>query len=137
MSKPQASLEMVKDYAYELNVIPKGEVVPFDMLQVMKRQMDAALAVSQRHSPNASRDSAINDAVQDLRIVKHQIKELTQAAKNHQSAFNAAINFALDRAGPEGLTFLRTWREGDFDAIAREWPDFDLSSVAACETPSV
>lgn len=45
-------------------------------------------------------------------------------------AFNAAIDFALDGgAGYEGLVFLRMWREGDWDGIRKEFPDFDLSTV--------
>ncbi len=47
-------------------------------------------------------------------------------------AFNSALDFALDDCEPdEGLTFLRLWREGDWQAIARDWPEFDLSTVEA------
>lgn len=38
--------------------------------------------------------------------------------------FNAAINFALDEAGAEGLAFLSLWREGAWDEIAAEFPSF-------------
>ena len=41
--------------------------------------------------------------------------------------FNAAINFALDEAEGEGLTFLRMWREGDWNGIANDFPEFDLN----------
>lgn len=44
-------------------------------------------------------------------------------------AFNAAINFALDGAEGEGLLFLNLWREGDWESIAREFPDFDLATT--------
>ena len=45
--------------------------------------------------------------------------------KNRLAAeFNSAINFALDEAGPEGLTFLSLWREGAWDEIDLEWPAF-------------
>lgn len=44
--------------------------------------------------------------------------------KDGQTNFNDAINFALDKAGPEGLTFLRMWREGELEAIASEFPEF-------------
>ncbi|CAD0264212.1 hypothetical protein DENIT_20099 [Pseudomonas veronii] len=33
----------------------------------------------------------------------------------------AAIQFALQ--GDEGMSFLRCWNEGDFDAIREEWPE--------------
>ena len=44
-------------------------------------------------------------------------------------AFNAAINFALDEAGGDGLIFLRMWREGDWAGIAKEFPEFDLETT--------
>ena len=43
--------------------------------------------------------------------------------------FNAAINFALDEADGEGLTFLRMWREGDWSGIEIEFPEFDLNDA--------
>ena len=42
-------------------------------------------------------------------------------------AFNDAINFALDSAGRDGLLFLRFWREGDWEAIKDEFPEFELN----------
>ncbi len=44
-------------------------------------------------------------------------------------AFNAAIDFALDDAGEDGLIFLRMWREGDWAGIAKEFPDFNLETT--------
>lgn len=41
-----------------------------------------------------------------------------------QDDFNAAINFALDEAGSEGLTFLNLWREGCFPEIREQFPEF-------------
>jgi hypothetical protein len=41
--------------------------------------------------------------------------------------FNKAINFTLDEAGDEGLTFLSCWREGDWGTIEKEFPDFKVS----------
>lgn len=38
--------------------------------------------------------------------------------------FNAAINFAIDGADQEGILFLQMWREGDWDGIANEFPEF-------------
>lgn len=38
--------------------------------------------------------------------------------------FNAAINFAIDNAGIEADIFLRMWREGSFEQIRNEFPEF-------------
>lgn len=39
-------------------------------------------------------------------------------------AFNAALYFAVDILGAAGgIEFLRLWREGDFDAIRKEFPE--------------
>lgn len=37
--------------------------------------------------------------------------------------FNKALDFALDYT-EEPDTFLRVWREGSWDVIDREWPEF-------------
>jgi len=50
-------------------------------------------------------------------------------ADQGNTAFNAAINFALDEADGDGLLFLRLWREGDWESIAREFPEFDLETT--------
>lgn len=50
-------------------------------------------------------------------------------AEQGNAAFNAAINFALDEADGDGLLFLRLWREGDWEIIAREFPGFNLETT--------
>ncbi len=50
------------------------------------------------------------------------VKEINRVS----AEFNAAINFALDEAGIEGLTFLSLWREGAWDEVAREFPEFKM-----------
>lgn len=40
---------------------------------------------------------------------------------------NQAINFALDTAFVEGCDFLRVWREGDWQTLDREWPEWKAS----------
>lgn len=40
--------------------------------------------------------------------------------------FNGAIDFAIDQAGPEGLLFLRMWREGDWGGIRTEFPEYEI-----------
>lgn len=45
-------------------------------------------------------------------------------------AFNAALNFSLDvLPSDETVNFLRLWREGCWDEIDIEYPDFDLNTV--------
>lgn len=44
-----------------------------------------------------------------------------------QEDFNSAINFALDEAEGNGITFLRLWREGDWESIERVFPEFEIS----------
>ena len=39
--------------------------------------------------------------------------------------YNAAINFAIDDVGLEGILLLRLWREGDWPGIAGEFPEFN------------
>lgn len=54
-------------------------------------------------------------------------KERSTIAHNDmQEAFNAAINFSLDKIDDahEALAFLETWREGDWPALKAEYPEF-------------
>lgn len=44
--------------------------------------------------------------------------------------FNRAIDYAIDDGRTEGLTFLAMWREGDWDGIRKEFPDFDVSTIS-------
>ena len=66
---------------------------------------------------SVSDDKETNAAYQRLKSA------LTQqtAAAHEPCAAVAAIQFALN--DPEGMTFLRLWNEGEFDALRREWPD--------------
>ncbi|MDP2835167.1 MAG: hypothetical protein Q8Q28_18065 [Pseudomonadota bacterium] len=58
---------------------------------------------------------------------------IEEERRRASAAFNAAINFALDKAGPEGLTFLSCWREGDWGAIAEEWPEFKIEELLTAQ----
>lgn len=44
-------------------------------------------------------------------------------------AFNAAIDFAILDDEPQA--FLSSWRDGDWEGIKDEWPEFDISTVEA------
>ena len=47
-----------------------------------------------------------------------------------QQDFNDAINFALDYAGTSATDFLSLWREGCWEEIQENWPEFKLPSIA-------
>lgn len=54
-----------------------------------------------------------------------QINDLYDTLKQHEAdkaEFNKAINFSLNT--DEGDVFLRLWREGDFEQIRKEWPEY-------------
>lgn len=51
--------------------------------------------------------------------------------------YNAAINYAVDKAGFEADTFLRLWREGGWPEIHEEFPDFKLPPVALKQFPEL
>lgn len=55
----------------------------------------------------------------------------TSSATNTEKAAMAAIDFAL--SADEGSTFLRLWRNGDFDAIRKEWPEAPSSVFLGAE----
>lgn len=44
-------------------------------------------------------------------------------------AFNAAIDFTLEQTDSDGMIFLRMWREGDWEGIHSEFPEFDLKTT--------
>lgn len=46
-----------------------------------------------------------------------------------EKAFNAAIEFTFKHRTGEGLEFLDDWRHGEWERIARDWPDFDLTTT--------
>lgn len=49
-------------------------------------------------------------------------------AEQMQQDFNDAINFAITDDEPRA--FLMAWREGDWETLRNEWPDFKLPSIA-------
>ena len=42
--------------------------------------------------------------------------------------FTSAIDFAIEDDEP--ALFLRCWREGDWDTLRKEWPEFKLPPMA-------
>jgi len=42
--------------------------------------------------------------------------------------FNEAIDFAISDSEP--TAFLLTWREGDWEMLQKDWPDFELPEQA-------
>lgn len=53
--------------------------------------------------------------------------ENCRCCKHITDEFNKAINFALDEVGIEGTTFLALWREGAWEEIAKNWPEFEIT----------
>ena len=45
------------------------------------------------------------------------------------AAYTAAIEFTLKYRHEEGLAFLDDWNHGEWERIARNWPDFDLKTT--------
>lgn len=73
----------------------------------------------------------------DLEPLKARIAALEEERRQMSEEFNAAIDYALDKAESEGLSFLSLWREGAWDEIRENWPDFvtSLSTPSAASTP--
>lgn len=50
-------------------------------------------------------------------------------------AYAAAVNYAIDCSGAEygsawdAIGFLTAWRDGEWGVIAKEWPEFDLTTA--------
>lgn len=83
------------------------------------------------NNPNSSLFIQDNESDLMYRLEEHLIAEskssLIEQNEQNLSAFNAAINFAIEiSAGNEGagITFLKLWREGEFDQIRQEFPTF-------------
>lgn len=52
-----------------------------------------------------------------------------------RDAFNSAINFCLDGKEDvfDSFAFLGMWREGDWESIRRDFPNFDLGPTMAAQ----
>jgi hypothetical protein len=42
----QPTIEQLSQMAYELRIMPKGEIVPIEILEILKKQFNAALKVA-------------------------------------------------------------------------------------------
>jgi carbon storage regulator len=62
--------------------------------------------------------------------------ELDDAEVASQS-FNAAIDYAIDVARSDALIFLEMWREGDWESIASDFPDFDLGTTGQVKPANI
>lgn len=81
-----------------------------EALQAAERQHTEYQQTKAAAQPASSSDAAV--------LVSHDEEP------DPSCAFNAAINYALKcGTGDGGLEFLACWREGNFSAIRREWPD--------------
>ena len=50
-------------------------------------------------------------------------------AEDTEKAFNAAIEFTLNEDAFDGHEFLRDWKHDEWERIARNWPEFDLTTT--------
>ena len=80
-------------------------------------------------------EKILTDAISNI---THNVKTAPAVAVNEpdpSKCFNAAINYALKCGfGDGGLEFLACWREGNFDAIRKEWPDAPSAVFEGAET---
>jgi len=61
---------------------------------------------------------------------KYIMKPVTELIKDTDQVrrdYNDAISFALQ--DEDGILFLSTWNEGDWESLRKEWPDFKLPSI--------
>jgi len=57
--------------------------------------------------------------------VRYTFLEMEAAKNDVAREYNAILDFALDKCPHnEAVQVLRLWREGSFDVIRREWPEF-------------
>jgi len=52
---------------------------------------------------------------------------VTEEAEQMRQDFNDAIDFAI--LDDEPAAFLTAWREGDWEGLRKEWPEFEISEV--------
>ncbi len=92
------------------------------LVTIEKRNATAAdLSTFEREDCRAVIDQLVNRG-RKWGVATQIIESGTPADSN---ASVAAIEFAL--ATDDGLTFLRLWQYGEFDAIRKEWPDAPIS----------
>lgn len=52
----------------------------------------------------------------------HAVDGWEQVLAKRTAIFNAVIDFAIEDSEP--ASFLKTWREGDWETLRNEWPEF-------------
>lgn len=66
-----------------------------------------------------------NDMTQiEMSLDKLDKLQIPETIEDVKCQFNSAINFALDDAEGEAISFLLLWREGDWESIKKEFPTF-------------
>lgn len=59
-------------------------------------------------------------------LAEQRDEAYAEGQEDVRAEFNRALNFALDVAGHEAEAFLRDWREGQFDRLTRDWPEWAI-----------
>lgn len=62
-----------------------------------------------------------------------EVKLVPLRAADPREDFNLAINFAVDVASIDAAIFLKSWREGDWNVLRNEWPEW----VAYCKARGI
>lgn len=57
----------------------------------------------------------------ELAALRARIAELEQEAERERAMWNALVDYCIECDEPD--TFMRNWREGEFDTCREEWPD--------------
>lgn len=61
----------------------------------------------------------------DLDIARrHKDEARAKIEKGQNDDLRIAIDFTLDHAGSDGLPFLQAWRDGDWDRLRTNWPEW-------------
>lgn len=57
------------------------------------------------------------------------LEQIHDQNKSFNTAINYTINTARENSYSDAILFLEMWREGNWDEIKKNFPDFDISSI--------
>lgn len=105
-----------------------GRHAAIELVRISLARLEDGAGIPQLALPPGVREQATAAAAATAQDVidaaANAADNLDDELKQQRDAFNAAINFALDKAGPECRTFLELWREGGWPEIAEAFPEF-------------
>jgi hypothetical protein len=86
----------------------------------------AAFERARRYGVDLSRVITALCSLRDKTV--HRSTSEQNLTEQQSAEFNAAINYAVDVAGLEAQIFLSMWREGGWEGLTNEFPDFERPS---------